>query len=116
MVAADVLYQGRNTQLSRRDAQNLVNRAVALAVANAAPTINANGKAGAGLKADSGDDAPLLRLQLVDQSNPAAVALFEVWGSNAFRWQRAGHADVACRLTPEAVAGMLAEAARALPP
>lgn len=114
--AANVLYQGRTTRLARRDAQNLANRAVALAEANTASSTNANANASAAPKADGDRGAPLLRLQLVDQGNAAAVAQFEVWGSNAFRWRRAGQADVAGMLTPEAVAGLLAEAARTLPP
>ena len=106
---ADMLYQGRTTRLARRDAQNLVNRAVALALASAVP--KAGGSDGGG---DGGP--PLLRLQLLDQGNPLAVAQFELSRNNAFRWQRSGQADVASVLTPEAVAGLLAEAARALPP
>lgn len=104
-----MLYQGRTTRLARRDAQNLVNRAVALALASAVP--KAGGSDGGG---DGGP--PLLRLQLLDQGNPLAVAQFELSRNNAFRWQRSGQADVASVLTPEAVAGLLAEAARALPP
>ena len=118
--SADVLYQGRTTRLARRDAQNLVNRAVALAVANAAPNIAANASANANAsavpKAESDGAAPLLRLRLVDQGNPATVAQFEVAGNNALRWQRAGRADVAGMITPEAVASLLAEATRAIPP
>lgn len=118
--SADVLYQGRTTRLARRDAQNLVNRAVALAVANAAPNIAANASANANAsavpKAEGDGAAPLLRLRLVDQGNPATVAQFEVSGNNALRWQRAGRADVAGMITPEAVASLLAEATRAIPP
>ena len=102
--AADVLYQGRTTRLIRRDAQNLVNRAVALTEANAAP------------KPDADSGPPMLRLQLLDQNSRVAVAQFDLWGNNAFRWQRAGQADVAGSLTPEAAASLLADAARALPP
>ena len=102
--AVDVLYQGRSRRLARRDAQNLVNRAVAQAAANAAP--QAGGEGG----------APVLRLELVDQNNPLAVAQFDLWGSHAFRWQRAGQADVAGSLAPEAASGLLADVARMLPP
>ena len=121
--AADVLYQGRSARLVRRDAQNLVNRALALANAS----INANANAGASASSSpsaspspaakaTGEAAePPLRLQLQDQNNPEPVAQFELRG-NAFRWQRAGQADVLGVLTPEAAAGLLAEAARALPP
>ena len=102
--AVDVLSLGRTARLARRDAQNLVNRAVALAETNAAP------------KADGQGGVPVLRLQLIDQNSRVAVAQFDLWGSNAFRWQRAGQADVAGSLMPEAAAGLLADAARALPP
>ena len=113
-----LLDQGRTTRLAKRDAQNLVNCAVALALANAAPSFNddADANASAVPKAASDGGEPLLRLQRVDQDNPAAVAQFEVWGSNNFYWQRAGQAVVFGVLTAEAVASLLAEIARALPP
>lgn len=114
--AADLLYQTRSIRLARRDAQNLANRVVALAVAHAATSINADGNVGPLTKADSEGGTPLLRLQLVDQGNPATVAQFDLWGNNVFRWRRAGQTDVAGALTPDAVAGLLAQAARALPP
>lgn len=129
---ADVLYQGRSRRLATRDVQDLVRRAVALVEANAASrsstNANANAHAHANAEADGGASvsaapeaeadfgAPVLRLELLNQSRTAAVAQFDLWGSNAFRWQRAGQADVAGTLTPEAAAGLLAEAARALPP
>ena len=102
--AADVLYQGRTTRLTRLDAQNLVSRALALAGANPAP------------QADGEGGAPVLRLQLLGPGGRVAVAQFDLWGSHAFRWQRAGQTDVAGLLTPEAAEGLLADAARALPP
>ncbi len=100
----DVLHQGRTAQLDRRDAQNLVNRAVALAEANAASGGNAEG------------GPPLLRLQLRGPPGQAVVAQFDLWGSNVFRWRRAGQADIAGSVALEEAAGLLANAARAMPP
>ena len=93
-----------------------MNCAVALALANAAPSFNDDANASAVPKAASDGGEPLLRLQRVDQDNPAVVAQFEVWSSNNFYWQRAGQAVVFGVLTAEAVASLLAEIARALPP
>ena len=116
-VAADVLYQGRTTRLAKNAAQNLVNRALGLlAAAGKAPEPTADsavanpGGAGA---------VPTLRLQLVGSASAVAaaspVAQIELRGS-VLRLQRTGQADVLTVLTPEAVAGLLAEAARAVPP
>ena len=119
---ADLLIQGRTTRLGRRDARNLVNRVVALTAANAAPRMSTNSSANPSAVADGGaiaaaqaarnPGALLLRLQLLDQGNPAAVAQFELRGDNYFRWQRAGQLDVSGALTDEAVAGLSAAAAK----
>ena len=130
-VAADVLYQGRTTRLARPDAQNLVNKALGLMAANpaAVPSARAADKAPATAaettvetavaKAGTEGGAPTLRLQLVDQNSPGAVAVpvaqLELRGT-ALRLQRAGQADVVGVFTPEALAGLLAEVVRALPP
>ena len=130
-VAADVLYQGRTTRLARPDAQNLVNKALGLMAANpaAVPSARAADKAPATAaettvetavaKAGAEGGAPTLRLQLVDQNSPGAVAVpvaqLELRGT-ALRLQRAGQADVVGVFTPEALAGLLAEVVRALPP
>lgn len=140
-VAADVLYQGRTTRLARPDAQNLVNRALGLMAANPAVTSSDRASARASVsasataadrptakaaeatvetavaKSDAEGGAPTLRLQLVDQNGSVAspVAQLELRGT-VLRLQRKGQADVLGVLTPEAAAGLLAEAARALPP
>ena len=130
-VAADVLYQGRTIRLARPDAQNLVNKALGLMAANpaAVPSARAADKAPATAaettvetavaKAGTEGGAPTLRLQLVDQNSSGAVAepvaQLELRGT-ALRLQRAGQADVVGVLTPEALAGLLAEVVRALPP
>ena len=97
----DLAYQGRTVRLAKRDAQPLVNRALALVAASAATT------------APAPQGAPLLSVQLLNEDN--AVARFDVWGT-AFRWQRAGQPDLVGSLTPGAVSSLLADAARALPP
>ena len=67
-------------------------------------------------KSDAQIGAPTLRMQLVDQTGPTVpVAQLELRGA-VLRLQRKGQADVLGVLTPEAAAGLLAEAARALPP
>ena len=128
-VAADVLYQGRTIRLARPEAQNLVNRALGLMAANpaAVPSARAADKAPATAaettvetavaKSGAEGGAPTLRLQLVDQNSSGAVpvAQLELRGT-ALRLQRAGQADVVGMLTPEALAGLLAEVVRALPP
>ena len=130
-VAADVLYQGRTIRLARPEAQNLVNRVLGLMAANpaAVPSARAADKAPATAaettvetavaKSGAEGGAPTLRLQLVDQNSPGAVAVpvaqLELRGT-ALRLQRAGQADVVGMLTPEALAGLLAEVVRALPP
>lgn len=122
--SAELLYQGRTTRLSRRDALNLVNRVMTLTAANASPSANADGNSDSTANPDRSASAVpkatrdagtlRLRLQLLNQGNPAAVAQFELRGGNNFRWQRAGEPDVWGRLTAEAVASLLAEAARTL--
>lgn len=126
-VAADVLYQGRITRLARLDAQNLVNLALGLMAASPAASSSARTEDKATAKAaettaetavaksDAEGGALTLRLQLVDQNSPAGpVAQLELRGT-ALRLQRKGQADLLAVLTPEAAAGLLAEAARALP-
>ena len=130
-VAADVLYQGRTIRLARPDAQNLVNRALGLMAANpaAVPLARAADKAPATAaettvetavpKSGAEGGAPTLRLQLVDQNSSGAVAVpvaqLELRGTT-LRLKRSGQADVLGVLTPDALAGLLAEVARALPP
>ena len=128
-VAADVLYQGRTIRLARPEAQNLVNRVLGLMAANpaAVPSARAADKAPATAaettvetavaKSGAEGGAPTLRLQLVDQNSSGAVpvAQLELRGTT-LRLQRAGQADVVGMLTPEALAGLLAEVVRALPP
>lgn len=113
--AADVLYQGRTTRLARREAQNLVTRAVSLIAGIA----DANAKASPSASALPGGEgergAPLLRLQLLRQEDRVLVAQFELRDAG-FRWQRVGQVDVVGALTLEAVASLLAQATRVLPP
>ena len=119
-VAADVLYQGRTTRLAKNAAQNLVNRALGLLAAAAAAGKTPETAADSAVANPGGAGAvPTLRLQLVGSASAVAaaspVAQIELRGS-VLRLQRTGQADVLTVLTPEAVAGLLAEAARAVPP
>ena len=86
----------------------------ARANSNANSTANPDRSASAVPKAARDAGALRLRLQLLDQRNPAAVAQFELRGGNNFYWQRAGMPDASGVLTAEAEASLLAEAARAL--
>ena len=86
----------------------------ARANSNADSTANPDRSASAVPKAARDAGALRLRLQLLDQRNPAAVAQFELRGGNNFYWQRAGMPDASGVLTAEAAASLLAEAARAL--
>ena len=118
-VAADVLYQGHTTRLAKNAAQNLVNRALGLLAAAATGRVPESAADSAFSKPGGEGAVPSLRLQLLDSASALAatapVAQIELRGS-VLRLQRAGQADVLGVLTPEAVAALLAEAARALPP
>jgi hypothetical protein len=96
----DVTFLGRNERLARSEAQALVDKVLEVLAANPASRTNA------------AEGVPMMSLQLLDARG--TLAQFDLWNS-AYKWRRLGQADVLGQLSPEAVAGLLAELARSLP-